>query len=113
MKIDKPMDMAAIVATTPAAAQSAAAQGGGRSTAAAAQTPAGGRGRAAESGAGVTVSVRAHALVGLSASGGDIDMNKVEAVRAAIAQGTFSVNPEVIADRLLANARDMLGSARF
>lgn len=35
-------------------------------------------------------------------------MAKVEAVRSAIEQGTYVVNPEVIADKLLANAQEML-----
>lgn len=105
MKIGKPSEIAA-VSTTPAAAQAAASRGAGR---AAATT--GGRGRT-ESAAGVTVSVRARALVQADLSAGDdIDMGKVEAVRTAIAQGTFKINPEVIADKLLANAKDMLARA--
>jgi negative regulator of flagellin synthesis FlgM len=35
-------------------------------------------------------------------------MDKVNAVRASIEQGTYVVNPEVIADKLLANAQEML-----
>lgn len=106
MKIGKPSDIAA-VATTPAATQATVSQGGGRAAPAAAT----GRTRAAD--AGVTVSVRARSLVqaGLAA-GGDIDMNKVEAIRSAIEQGNFKANPEVIADKLLANAKDMLGRYR-
>lgn len=106
MKIGKPSDIAA-VSTTPAAAQATASQGGGR----AASTSAPGRARPAE--AGVTVSVRARSLVQAELSAGsDIDMAKVEAIRSAIEQGTFKVNPEVIADKLLANAKDMLGRRR-
>lgn len=108
MKIGKSSDIAA-VSTTPNATQAAASRGAAR----AATPSAPGRARA-EAGAtvGVTVSVRAHALVQTDLSAGDdIDMNKVEAVRAAIQQGTFKINPEVIADKLLANAKDMLARA--
>jgi negative regulator of flagellin synthesis FlgM len=38
----------------------------------------------------------------------DIDSKKVEAMRTAIQDGTFTVNPEAIADKLLSNAQDML-----
>lgn len=104
MKIGKPSDIAA-VSTTSAAAQATASQAGARAASA--------RGRTAEAGVGVTVSVRSRSLAqaGLS-TGSDIDMSKVEAVRAAIEQGTFKINPEVIADKLLANAKEMLGRRR-
>jgi negative regulator of flagellin synthesis FlgM len=38
----------------------------------------------------------------------DIDLKKVESVRSAIDKGTFKVNPEAIADKMLANAEEML-----
>lgn len=38
---------------------------------------------------------------------GDIDAKKVAAVKSAIEDGSFSVNPEAIADKLLANAKEM------
>jgi negative regulator of flagellin synthesis FlgM len=38
----------------------------------------------------------------------DINMDKVNAVRAAIADGTYTVNPGAIADKLLSNAQEML-----
>ena len=41
-----------------------------------------------------------------------VDMSKVNAMRAAIAQGSFVVNPEAIADQLLVNAQEMLKSSR-
>ncbi|NVO06330.1 MAG: flagellar biosynthesis anti-sigma factor FlgM [Rhodoferax sp.] len=37
----------------------------------------------------------------------DIDSNKVEAMKAAIQDGSFTVNPEAIADKLLSNAQEM------
>jgi len=38
----------------------------------------------------------------------DIDMAKVEAVKASIQDGTFVVNPEAIADKLLSSSQEML-----
>ena len=60
-------------------------------------------------GVGVTVSNLARALEATRADATpDVDMEKVNAVRQAIEQNTFLVNPEAIADKLLANAREML-----
>jgi len=38
----------------------------------------------------------------------DVDMGKVQSVRASIADGSYVVNPELIADRLLTNAQEIL-----
>ncbi|TSE20778.1 flagellar biosynthesis anti-sigma factor FlgM [Tepidimonas alkaliphilus] len=49
---------------------------------------------------------------GVARSGTDVfDAAKVEAMRTAIQNGSFTVNPEAIADRMLASAREMLGVA--
>ncbi len=49
---------------------------------------------------------------GVARSGTDVfNAEKVEAMRAAIANGSFSVNAEAIADKLLGNAREMLSVA--
>src|SRR5574343_184508 len=49
---------------------------------------------------------------GVARSGTDVfDAEKVEAMRAAIENGSFSVNAEAIADKLLSNAREMLSVA--
>jgi len=42
------------------------------------------------------------------ASAPDVDTKKVAAMKAAIANGSFVVNPEAIADKLLSNAQEML-----
>ncbi|HSV51904.1 MAG TPA: flagellar biosynthesis anti-sigma factor FlgM [Burkholderiaceae bacterium] len=42
----------------------------------------------------------------------DIDSERVAQVKSAIDQGTYKVNPQVIADKLLTNAQDMLNRAR-
>ena len=41
----------------------------------------------------------------------DIDTQKVAAVKASIKDGTYSVNAEAIADKLLSNAQDMVSRA--
>ncbi len=62
-------------------------------------------------GVGVTVSAQARALE-QSDSAADADAAKVNAIRQAIDQKSYVVNPETIADKLLANARDMLDATR-
>ena len=42
----------------------------------------------------------------------DIDTQRVAQVKAAIDQGNYKVNPQVIADRLLNNAQEMLNRVR-
>ncbi|MCW7540517.1 flagellar biosynthesis anti-sigma factor FlgM [Aquabacterium sp. A7-Y] len=44
----------------------------------------------------------------LMSSSAEFDAEKVAAMKAAIANGTFRVNPEAIADKLIANAREVL-----
>ncbi|HZY18575.1 MAG TPA: flagellar biosynthesis anti-sigma factor FlgM [Ramlibacter sp.] len=41
--------------------------------------------------------------------GGDFDSAKVDAIRTAIQEGRFTVNPERIADQLIADATALLG----
>ncbi|MDT7929321.1 flagellar biosynthesis anti-sigma factor FlgM [Tepidimonas sp.] len=49
---------------------------------------------------------------GIARSGTDsFDAAKVEAMRTAIQNGSFSVNAETIADKLLGSARELLGVA--
>lgn len=38
----------------------------------------------------------------------DVDLEKVRQVQAALAQGTYQVNPEAIADQLIADAQALL-----
>lgn len=103
MKIGQPSDTspAATQGNTPAPAKA------GQGTA-----PAAGVERRS-SGVDFTVSEQARRLERTRAGDvPDVDMDKVNAVREAIAQKTFVVNPEAIADKLLANARDMLNRTR-
>ena len=60
---------------------------------------------------GVTVSSQARALE-RSDNASDIDTAKVNAVRQSIEQKNFVVNAEAIADKLLANAREMLDRSK-
>ena len=64
------------------------------------------------SGVTVTLSPQSQAL-GVDAQSAEVvDSGKVEAMRSAIANGSFQVNAEAIADKLLSNAREMLSSAK-
>ncbi len=64
---------------------------------------------AKSNGVAVTVSTLARTLEAASSGEtGEVDMGKVNSVKAAIEQGTYVVSPEVIADKLLANAQEML-----
>ena len=60
----------------------------------------------------VTVSSAARALEQTARTTGDFDAGKVKSVRAAIDKGTFTVNAEVIADKMLANAQEILARSR-
>ena len=60
----------------------------------------------------VTVSIAAQSLNPASRVAGDFDAGKVKAVRAAIEKGTFSVDAEAIADKMLSNAQEILARSR-
>jgi negative regulator of flagellin synthesis FlgM len=57
-------------------------------------------------GSAVTVSNLAQAME-QTGKGPDIDTAKVESVRTAIANGSYKVNADAIADKLLSNAKEM------
>jgi negative regulator of flagellin synthesis FlgM len=60
-------------------------------------------------GVAVTVSTMARGLEKASRSDvADVDAQKVAIVKASIQDGTYVVNPEAIADKLLSNAQEML-----
>lgn len=60
----------------------------------------------------VSVSIAARALEPTSRSTADFDVERVRAVKEAIENGTFSVDAEAIADKLLANAQEIFARAR-
>ena len=64
-------------------------------------------GKAGEASATVQLSSTAQAL--LDGAEGGFDANKVEKVKQSIADGSYKVNAEAIADKLIANAQEVLG----
>ena len=58
------------------------------------------------------VSSAAKALDQTSRNQGDFDAGKVKAVRSAIENGTFKVDAEVVADKMLANTQEFIARAR-
>ena len=98
MKIGHPADKP-VGAGTPAAADTAKA---GPAHGAAAPTAA-----AADPSATVALSSTAASLLSGGASG-EFDAEKVARMSAAIASGDFKINAEAIADKLIANAQELL-----
>lgn len=96
-----------------ATAPKAAAQAMAEAQAAPAQQA---RSSGAAPSAGVTASVAVSVSPSLQKTvrnaNGDVDMAKVNAVRQAIKDGTFKINPEAIAERMLENAAEMLRLTR-
>ncbi len=66
----------------------------------------------AAAGVPVTLSRSAQALEPAGRTQGEFDAERVKAMRAAIDGGTFKVNAGAIADKLLANAQEVLGRNR-
>lgn len=67
--------------------------------------------------AGVTVTLSSSTSQAISGTGGSnsdvFNAEKVQAMKTAIADGSFKVNAEAIADKMLSNAAEMLsGSSR-
>jgi len=113
MKIESsPDSFIGSVAGGPQKAASAPTVGGENAAAAGAVA---GASAAAKPQAGVTVTLSSasQAISSASGTGGDVfNAQKVEAMKLSIANGTFQVNPEAIANKMLSNAAEMLGNAR-
>jgi negative regulator of flagellin synthesis FlgM len=60
---------------------------------------------------GTTVKLSSAASALLEGSEGGFDAAKVQRVRDAIADGTYKINAEAIADKLIANAQELLGKS--
>lgn len=89
--------------TPPAKRPGPETEAAAQAKAAAVRTP------AATAGASVTVSTLGRTLEATRrADAGDIDQAKVDEIKAAIADGSYRINPEAIADKMLANAQEML-----
>jgi len=101
MKVGQPADMPKVSTSQPAAS-GAAAPAKKEAAATAAST-------ANSAGVAVTVSTSVRELEQANrGEAAEVDMDKVQAVRTAIENGTYEVNAEAIADKLLANAQEML-----
>jgi len=98
MKIGQP-NHGAVPSTTPSGT-GAAKPGAGAATAVSADHT--------NPGVAVSVSAQTRQLSAAQRTDADMDMDKVNAMTQAIQNGTFKVNPEAIADKLLANAQEML-----
>jgi negative regulator of flagellin synthesis FlgM len=108
MKIVQP---SSDISNTAASAKNSAAQKAAQGANPAATTTATQSTRSA--GVAVTVSTLARAMEKSEvAQPGDFDTAKVASVKSAIQDGTYSVNPEAIADKLLSNAQEMLNRNR-
>ena len=96
---DKPLPAPAV--GTPAAPAESAKTGAVHATAAAAVD------------ASATVALSSTASTLLSAgSASEFDADKVARISGAIADGSFKINPEAIADKLIANAQELLSKVR-
>jgi negative regulator of flagellin synthesis FlgM len=60
----------------------------------------------------VHLSKQAQALAGQTAGSGVFDAGKVDEIKAAIAEGTFKVDPEKVANGLLDTVTDLLHSRK-
>ncbi len=107
MKIGQSSDNPVSVNTNTQAALPKASQGASaNATATAAKST-------QSAGVAVTVSSLARTLeASKRGEPADVDMAKVKAVRTAIQQGTYVVNAEAIADKLLSNAQEMLNHSK-
>ena len=106
MKIGQTPDMNEI-ASTVAKATAGAASAAGIATKAAATGNVEQPAVLKQAGVSVTVSSLTRSLE-TSAASGTFDTKKVEEMKAAIANGTFKVDAEAIADKLLSNAQQVL-----
>ncbi|MDO9313923.1 MAG: flagellar biosynthesis anti-sigma factor FlgM [Burkholderiaceae bacterium] len=102
MKIGNPAEKPA----APAAATTPAAQSAPRTAAEAGAAP-----QATEASAQVALSSAATKLLsGDAGVSGDFDSEKVERISIAIEKGEYKINAEAIADKLIANAAEVLNS---
>ncbi len=106
MKVGQPADMPKV---TPQQQAGAGAAAPAKKEAAATATS-----TASSAGVAVTVSASVRSLeqANRGESAADVDMDKVNAVRQSIEDGTYVVNAEAIADKLLSNAQELLDSPR-
>ncbi|MCB2019878.1 MAG: flagellar biosynthesis anti-sigma factor FlgM [Burkholderiaceae bacterium] len=102
MKINNPLPPAVPVEQGPSAPLTRAPAEG---------APKAAPGLVASQGAKVELSSTAASLR-TSAAPAELDAAKVERIAQSIAEGRFKVNAEVIADKLIANAQELLGKVQ-
>lgn len=95
--------VAATNATKPAERSTTSSTSGARSSGAAKSSGSNGA-----SGVTVTLSSAAES----SSTQEVVDQSKVDSIKDAIAKGSFTINAEAIADKLLSNAQEMLAAAK-
>jgi negative regulator of flagellin synthesis FlgM len=105
MKIGQKPELPGALAQTGLAKQA-------KSPAPAAEGVAKGAESASAAGVPVTVSSSARALEQSSRNTSDFDAKRVSDVRAAINNGTFSVDADAIADKLLSSAQEIFSRSR-
>lgn len=66
----------------------------------------------ANSGERVDISSLSARLLEVGANDAPANVQRIAEIKQAIAEGRFQINPERIADSLLASVRDMLGQAK-
>jgi negative regulator of flagellin synthesis FlgM len=109
MKIGQTPDNSIQVQLGNASGAQKAAQNANASASASAAASTGAAQSTRSAGVAVTVSTLARGLEKSGRNeGADVDAQKVASVRAAIENGSYVVNPEAIADKLLSNAQEML-----
>jgi negative regulator of flagellin synthesis FlgM len=105
MKIGQPTDNQIMNSAAAQSALSKSGQGPGVAVSSAASM--------APAGIEVTVSSLARSLATPGQGDTpDVDLAKVDAMKTALRNGQFQVNPEAIADKLLSNAQEMLTRQR-
>ncbi len=103
MKIGQSLDNSVSVSSTAASAPSKVGHGAASAARSAAPT----------AGVEVTVSSLARSMGTGRSEGAVFNTDKVNAMKLAIKNGTFSVNAGAIADKLLSNAQEMLHQTRL
>jgi negative regulator of flagellin synthesis FlgM len=105
MKIGNPADKPPPAAVTNGHASANGVAHAGAARSGAAKT------HAADASATIELSNTAATLL-TSGATAEFDAEKVSRISKAIGDGTFKVNPEAIADKLISNAAELLGKAR-